>query len=143
MESLLASMQLYNYKPSLFLPIPRTQGAQEPITCDFQTLLNNYPNLLLPTSGNTPTSVKFSVYLLGQNLEGNICNGTGFLSPTTPCPAGYVCSSPSNVTTCPKGYYCKPGTATPRCGCVEIWMCRGVENAWITPQAYVPAALSE
>ena len=86
------------------------QGQVNATTCNFNTLIETQPNLLLPTSSNTAQSVSVFVYIQGQALEGNYCPNMS-LSPFQASVKGSYCPNASTVIQCPANYYCKVGQA--------------------------------
>ncbi|KAG2453490.1 hypothetical protein HYH02_001711 [Chlamydomonas schloesseri] len=89
-----------------------TEGSTEPVTCTFDTILNQLP---FATVKPQPTYV-LSTVTQGSPLSGNYCP-EGSEDPFNYCPGGYYCPSPGVKTLCPLGYFCPDKSVEPvRCG---------------------------
>eukprot|EP00798_Chlamydomonas_sp_ICE-L_P004549 gene4549-14728_t len=117
------------------------QGASEPVSCNYEELLETNPYMDLPqepitvlrrllNKGNPmfdlpqePITVLRRLRNEGDPMFGNICPA-GATKSTAKCPSGYYCPDVASQIICPSGYYCKgqdiePEKCAPLTSCPE------------------------
>jgi ABC-type uncharacterized transport system YnjBCD ATPase subunit len=99
--------------PSLVQSCPAgsfcSAGTVQPVSCDLNELIEDYPSILIPAR---PYTVFQRVYALGTPTGGNYCPANAS-TPITQCNAGSYCPSPGVSRKCPADHYCKPGSIQP------------------------------
>ncbi|KAL6748717.1 hypothetical protein V8C86DRAFT_1122712 [Haematococcus lacustris] len=82
----------------------------EPLSCDFNDLLQQQPFKVLPQPGQ---SVIKRMRDQGDPLRGNLCP-VGSSRPTSLCAEGYYCPNTSTSLRCPASFFCPVQSIEPR-----------------------------